>query len=137
MEFSRGERIGNYRVKGELGRSGAGTLLRAQHVVLPRRAIIKVIHTAFASVSSFAVQTLREACILEVIAHPGVPIVYESGLRDALLASEQQRLRRLRWTPEVRYVDPAERTSDERPEDESAVLRKPEIDAAVARIGPA
>jgi serine/threonine protein kinase len=25
-------------------------------------------------------QTLREACILEAIAHPGVPIVYESGL---------------------------------------------------------
>jgi serine/threonine-protein kinase len=52
-------------------------------MVLPRRAVIKVVHAAFAQVKPFVVQTLREACILEAIAHPGVPVVYESGvLRD-------------------------------------------------------
>jgi serine/threonine-protein kinase len=55
-------------------------LLQARHQVLPRRAIIKVVHAAFAGESPYLVQTLREACILEAIAHPGVPIVYESGL---------------------------------------------------------
>jgi len=49
-------------------------------MVLPRRAIIKVVHSAFAAVQPFVVQTLREACILEAIAHPGVPVVYESGV---------------------------------------------------------
>lgn len=77
------DRIGNYRVEVELGPTGSGVLLQAHHLVLPRRAILKVVHEAFASVKPFAVQTLREACILEAIAHPGVPVVYESGvLRD-------------------------------------------------------
>jgi serine/threonine-protein kinase len=81
--FSPDDRIGNYRVEAELGPTGSGILLQAQHLVLPRRAIIKVVHTAFATVQSYVLQTLREACILEAIAHPGVPMVYESGvLRD-------------------------------------------------------
>ena len=47
---------------------------------MPRRANIKVVYAAFAGESPYLVQTLREACILEAISHPGVPIVYESGL---------------------------------------------------------
>lgn len=79
----RDDRIGNYRVEAELGPTGSGVLLQAHHLVLPRRAILKVVHSAFAAVKPFVVQTLREACILEAIAHPGVPVVYESGvLRD-------------------------------------------------------
>ena len=74
------ERIGNYRVEHVLGPTGSGVLLQVRHQVLPRRAIIKVVHSAFAGVSSHLVQTLREACILEAIGHPGVPVVYESGL---------------------------------------------------------
>lgn len=74
------DRIGNYRVEHELGPTGSGVLLQVRHQVLPRRAIIKVVHAAFAGVSPYLVQTLREACILEAIGHPGVPIVYESGL---------------------------------------------------------
>jgi serine/threonine-protein kinase len=81
--FSPDDRIGNYRVEAELGPTGSGVLLQVQHLVLPRRAIIKVVHTAFATVQMYVLQTLREACILEAIAHPGVPVVYESGvLRD-------------------------------------------------------
>lgn len=83
MGFSPDDRIGNYRVETELGPTGSGVLLQVQHLVLPRRAIIKVVHPAFAAVQSYVLQTLREACILEAIAHPGVPVVYESGvLRD-------------------------------------------------------
>ncbi len=78
--FSPDDRIGNYRVEHELGPTGSGVLLQARHQVLPRRAIIKVVHAAFAGEPPYLVQTLREACILEAIGHPGVPIVYESGL---------------------------------------------------------
>lgn len=77
--FHPDDRIGNYRVEHELGPTGSGLLLQARHQVLPRRAIIKVVHAAFASAAN-QVQTLREACILEAIGHPGVPVVYESGL---------------------------------------------------------
>jgi serine/threonine protein kinase len=81
--FKPGDRIGHYRVEAELGASGAGVLLRAQHLVLPRRVLIKLVHPAFAAVQDHVVQILREACILEAIGHPGVPMVYESGvLRD-------------------------------------------------------
>jgi eukaryotic-like serine/threonine-protein kinase len=78
--FHPDDRIGNYRVERELGPTGSGLLLLARHMVLPRRAIIKVVHAAFAAVKPFVVQTLREACILEAIAHPAVPVVYESGV---------------------------------------------------------
>jgi serine/threonine protein kinase len=78
--FRPDDRIGNYRVETELGPTGWGLLVQAHHVVLPRRAIIKVVHTAFATIQPYVVQTLREACILEAIAHPGVPLVYESGV---------------------------------------------------------
>src|ERR1044072_5120952 len=78
--FRPDDRVGNYRVERELGPTGSGVLLLARHLVLPRRAIIKVVHAAFAAVQPFVVQTLREACILEAIAHPGVPVVYESGV---------------------------------------------------------
>jgi serine/threonine protein kinase len=81
--FNPGDRIGHYRVEAELGASGAGLLIQAQHLVLPRRVLIKVVHPAFAQVQEHVVQTLREACILEAIGHPGVPMIYESGvLRD-------------------------------------------------------
>jgi serine/threonine-protein kinase len=78
--FSAGDRIGNYRVERELGRTGSGLLVQAHHLVLPRKAILKVVHPAFAETRLFVLQTLREACILEAIAHPGVPVVYESGV---------------------------------------------------------
>lgn len=78
--FHPDDRVGNYRIERELGPTGSGVLLLARHLVLPRRAILKVVHAAFAAVQPFVVQTLREACILEAIAHPGVPVVYESGV---------------------------------------------------------
>jgi eukaryotic-like serine/threonine-protein kinase len=80
VEFISDDRIGNYRVERELGTTGSGLLLQAHHLVLPRWAIIKVVRTAFATVQPYVVQTLREACLLEAIAHPGIPLVYESGL---------------------------------------------------------
>lgn len=80
VEHAPDDRIGNYRVEHELGPTGSGVLIQAQHLVLPRRVIIKVVHAAFAALPPFVLQTLREACILEAIAHPGVPVVYESGL---------------------------------------------------------
>ena len=80
MGFSPGQRIGSYRVEADLGPASWGTLVQARHAVLPRRAIIKVVQREFAAVQPYVLQTLREACIIAAIAHPGVPTIYESGV---------------------------------------------------------
>lgn len=80
MGFSADDRISTYRVERELGSTTTGVLYQAVHLVLPRRAMIKVAHAARSQ--QFAVQLLREACVLEALSHPGIPAVYESGLLE-------------------------------------------------------
>lgn len=81
MRFSPGDRISTYRVERELGATTTGTLYQAVHQILPRRAVIKVGHPARGQ--QFAIQLLREACLLEALSTiGGVPQVYESGLLD-------------------------------------------------------
>lgn len=80
MGFSADDRIATYRVERELGSTTTGVLYQAVHLVLPRRATIKVAHAARSQ--QFAVQLLREACLLEALSHPGIPAVYESGLLE-------------------------------------------------------
>lgn len=79
-----GERIGNYVIEGERGRDATGIVYEARHLVLPRRAIVKVMNASTpwlpAGSGQIAVQLLREACILEALEHPGTIRVYESGL---------------------------------------------------------
>jgi serine/threonine-protein kinase len=83
------DRIGNYRIDAERSRDATGVIYEARHLVLPRRAIVKVMQ---AKLQMAAVQLLREACILEALEHPGVIRVYESGLlpdRRAWFAHER------------------------------------------------
>ncbi|MBA2541131.1 MAG: serine/threonine protein kinase [Deltaproteobacteria bacterium] len=80
MGFVADDRIATYRVERELGSTTTGVLYQAVHLVLPRRAIIKVMHPS--RMQQFAVQLLREACLLEALHHPGIPKVYESGLLE-------------------------------------------------------
>jgi eukaryotic-like serine/threonine-protein kinase len=75
--LSAGARIGNYRIEVELECDGLGVTFRGVHQVLPRRSIIKVMH---ATSQTRVGHTLREACMLDALQHPGVPRVYESGL---------------------------------------------------------
>jgi eukaryotic-like serine/threonine-protein kinase len=79
-----GDRIGLYTVEDELGTDATGASYRAMHQVLPRRAVIKVMHAASVYPplikQPLAVHVLREACILEALHHPGVIRLYESGL---------------------------------------------------------
>jgi serine/threonine-protein kinase len=72
------DRIGNYRIDCVRSRDAGGVVYEARHLVLPRRAILKVREEKDVQVA--AVQLLREACMLEALEHPGVVRVYESGL---------------------------------------------------------
>nr|HEX4315185.1 serine/threonine-protein kinase [Kofleriaceae bacterium] len=80
--FFEGARVGNYRVVRELARAGTIGHYEAEHVVLPRRALLKVLHPSPSNGRALAVQMLREACILEALRHVGVPVVFESGVHD-------------------------------------------------------
>lgn len=75
------ERIGEYRIERQLGAASASTRawleLVGVHLVLPRRAVLKVTKR---SVQPAAVGVLREACLLEALQHPGIVSVYEAGL---------------------------------------------------------
>jgi eukaryotic-like serine/threonine-protein kinase len=73
-----GGRIGNYRIERELAQDARLISFSAMHLVLPRRAMIKVLRTDHA----LAVGMLREACVLDALRHPGIARVYESGVLD-------------------------------------------------------
>lgn len=73
-----GERIGNYRIELELSSNARAAEYRAVHLVLPRRAVIKVMNGQ--ADQPLVIHMLREACILDALHHPGVIRVYESGL---------------------------------------------------------
>ena len=78
------DRIGLYVIERELATDTTGVTYRAVHQVLPRRAVVKVMHAASVSPPAIqqplAVHVLREACILEALQHPGVIRLYESGM---------------------------------------------------------
>ncbi|MEP6865567.1 MAG: protein kinase [Deltaproteobacteria bacterium] len=80
--FSEGARVGDYRIEHELRSEDTGLVYCGTHLVLPRRAAIKVMHPAQAYMRALAVQILREACVLEALSHPGVPRVYECGVLE-------------------------------------------------------
>src|SRR6476469_5854545 len=75
-----GDRIGNYRIEIELSSTARAAEYRAVHMVLPRRAVIKVVHGQ--PDQPQIVNMLREACILDALHHPGIIRVYESGIHD-------------------------------------------------------
>ncbi|MDB4962928.1 MAG: hypothetical protein JWP01_2927 [Myxococcales bacterium] len=79
-KLSQGERVGQYQVERELGAMRTGVVYQVEHLVLPRRAVLKVVHAR--APQAHGVQLLREACILEALKHPGVPAVFESGVLE-------------------------------------------------------
>jgi serine/threonine protein kinase len=75
-----GARLGDYRIEREVRSEETGLVYLAQHVVLPRRAALKVMHGGGVWLKEMAVAVVREACVLEPMDHPGVPRVYECGV---------------------------------------------------------
>ena len=71
-----GDRLGNYKLEGVLAHDAKVVTYAAQHLVLPRRAVIRLM--PYAEQTS-AVSMLREACLLDALNHPGIVRVYESG----------------------------------------------------------
>jgi serine/threonine protein kinase len=74
-----GARIGDYVIERELPARPGFVAWSGKHALLPRRARISTVHPAFADAQAIAVQLTREASILEVLRHSGVPRVFECG----------------------------------------------------------
>lgn len=75
-----GSRLGDYVIDGELAGSWNLEAYAATHVVLPRRAKLIVLDASLADHTPAAVQLMREACLLDAMAHPGVPRVFGCGV---------------------------------------------------------
>jgi serine/threonine protein kinase len=73
--FATGDRVGDYAIDRELAREQSGVVYQATHLLLPRKAHVKV-----ANDREYAKQLLREACLLEALQHAGIPRVYECGI---------------------------------------------------------
>jgi serine/threonine protein kinase len=76
--FESGARVGDYTIERELVREESGVVYQATHMVLPRKAHVKVMAGEYSR--PLAVQLLREACLLEALQHAGIPRVYECGV---------------------------------------------------------
>ena len=79
-DLAAGTIVGSYRIVREIGRGGMGSVYEAEHLVLPRRAAIKVMHTELLRHPGMASRMVQEAAILEDIHHPGIVRVYECNL---------------------------------------------------------
>ena len=67
-----------YRLLGELGRGGMGTVFLAEDVMLERKVALKVVATGIAAPEA-AKRMLREARILAGLEHPGIVPVHDAG----------------------------------------------------------
>ena len=78
--FAAGSRLGDYIIDGDLAGGWNLEAYEATHAVLPRRAKLIVLDAAFADHTPAAVQLMREACLLDAMAHPGVPRIFGCGV---------------------------------------------------------
>ena len=74
-----GQRIGNYRVLRKLGQGGMGAVFEAVHEEIGRRAAIKILLPEFATDQQNILRFFNEARAVNIIQHPGLVGVFESG----------------------------------------------------------
>ena len=104
--FEPGATIGHYRILNKLGEGGMGAVYLGEHVLLGRRAAIKVLLPALSAEPSNIKRFFNEARAVSLLSDPGIVQVYDFGYHtdgSAFLVMEaldgeamSQRLRRIR-----------------------------------------
>ncbi len=80
--LSPGDKIGAWRVEAELGRGGMGSVYAVTHCGFGKRAALKLCHRSVLG-ADFTIDTfLREARVVHLVDHPGVPDVFATGTYD-------------------------------------------------------
>jgi serine/threonine protein kinase len=77
-----GTRVGSYRIERQIADGGMGTVYEAVHVILPRRAAIKVLHRYLLGKWAARERLFQEARILELLCHPGLVEILDAGVLD-------------------------------------------------------
>lgn len=83
IELSVGQRIGAWRVDGELGRGGMASVYAVTHQGFGKRAALKLCHPSILGAEFTAATFLREARIVHLVQHPGVSNVFATGTYDS------------------------------------------------------
>jgi serine/threonine-protein kinase len=76
------ERIGRYKIKGELGRGGMATVLHGFDTRFKREVAIKVLPREFLHDPAFRARFEREAQTIAALEHPAIVPVYDFGEED-------------------------------------------------------
>jgi hypothetical protein len=99
-----GTQVGAYRVLQQIGKGGMGTVWLAEHLMLGRRAAIKLLHPMYSARPDIVTRFFNEARAAAAIADPGIVQIFDFGEHDgtAYIAMEvlegeplDHRLRRL------------------------------------------
>jgi eukaryotic-like serine/threonine-protein kinase len=110
-----GEQLGNYRVLTKLGEGGMGQVFIAEHVLLGKRAAIKVLLPELSQHGDFVTRFFNEARAASMVKHAGLVDIYDFGKHASgsafivmeLLDGESLagRLRRERALPEPEALE--------------------------------
>ncbi|WNG52253.1 protein kinase [Archangium minus] len=77
-----GQRFGSFVSRRELGRGGMGTVLLAEHVLIPKRVAVKVLHRHLAEEPELVARFLAEARAMSLVQHENVVTVYDLDTRE-------------------------------------------------------
>jgi serine/threonine-protein kinase len=77
-----GQRYGSFVSLRELGRGGMGTVLLAEHVLIPKRVAVKVLHRHLAEEPELVSRFLAEARAMSLVQHENVVTVYDLDTRE-------------------------------------------------------
>lgn len=72
--------VGSYRLHHVIAEGDVATVYDAAHLVLPRRAAIKLLRPEVMASPQAAQRLAREGCVLEAFAHPGTARVFDTGV---------------------------------------------------------
>lgn len=70
---------GRFRIEGEIGTGGMGTVYRATHLGLDRTVAVKIIKSEFAGDREVAERFLREARTMARLRHPHAAMIFDAG----------------------------------------------------------
>ena len=74
-----GETIGSYRILRQLGQGGMGAVFLAEHVVIGRKAALKLLLPQFSANAEMVARMFNEARAAALIDHPGLVDIYDVG----------------------------------------------------------